>query len=186
MRKSDVFFCEYPNKLSNKESGCRWFETPSGSYDITVMTLKVFVNIGMMVIYITNIVSYKYVHGSYRYYGFVLGLSLAFLKLFYRRRGRDMETFSALLAICAGNSPVPGEFPHKGKWRGALIFSLLCVWINGWVKNCEAGDLGRYRAHYDVILRWQKMISPSNGPFLKNHCIWTTIQASVVSFKRQN
>ena len=22
-----------------------------------------------------------------------------------------METFSALLAICAGNSPVPGEFP---------------------------------------------------------------------------
>ena len=24
-----------------------------------------------------------------------------------------METFSALLAICAGNSPVPGEFPAK-------------------------------------------------------------------------
>ena len=37
-----------------------------------------------------------------------------------------------------------------------------------------------------MLLRWQKMISPSNWPFLKNHCIWTTIQASVVSFKRQN
>ena len=24
-----------------------------------------------------------------------------------------METFSALLAICAGNSPVPGEFPTQ-------------------------------------------------------------------------
>ena len=24
-----------------------------------------------------------------------------------------METFSALLAICAGNSPVPGEFPEQ-------------------------------------------------------------------------
>ena len=24
-----------------------------------------------------------------------------------------METFSALLAICAGNSPVPGEFPAQ-------------------------------------------------------------------------
>ena len=24
-----------------------------------------------------------------------------------------METFSALLAICAGNSPVPGEFPSQ-------------------------------------------------------------------------
>ena len=26
----------------------------------------------------------------------------------------QMETFSALLAICAGNSPVPGEFPTQG------------------------------------------------------------------------
>ena len=25
----------------------------------------------------------------------------------------QMETFSALLAICAGNSPVPGEFPAQ-------------------------------------------------------------------------
>ena len=37
----------------------------------------------------------------------------------------------------------------------------------------------------EIWLTWQKMISPSNWPFLKNHCIWTTIQASVVSFKRQ-
>ena len=37
----------------------------------------------------------------------------------------QMETFSALLALCAGNSPVTGEFPHKGQWRGALMFSLI-------------------------------------------------------------
>ena len=37
----------------------------------------------------------------------------------------QMETFSALLAICAGNSP------HKDHWRGALMFSLMCAWING-------------------------------------------------------
>ena len=55
----------------------------------------------------------------------------------------QMETFSALLAICAGNSPVPGNSPHKGQWRGALMFSLICVWINGWVNNREAGDLRR-------------------------------------------
>ena len=42
--------------------------------------------------------------------------------------------------------------PHKGQWRGALMFSLICVWINGWVNNREAGDLRRYRAHYDVIV----------------------------------
>ena len=42
--------------------------------------------------------------------------------------------------------------PHKGQWRGALIFSLSCAWINGWVNNRDAGDLRRYRAHYDVIV----------------------------------
>ena len=46
----------------------------------------------------------------------------------------------------------PVNSPHKGQWRGALVFSLFCVWINGWVNNREAGDLRRYRAHYDVIV----------------------------------
>ena len=44
----------------------------------------------------------------------------------------------------------PGEFPHKSQWRGVLMFSLICVWINGWVNNREAGDLRRHRGHYDV------------------------------------
>ena len=30
--------------------------------------------------------------------------------------------------------------------------SLICVWINSWVNNREAGDLRRYRAHYDVTV----------------------------------
>ena len=41
---------------------------------------------------------------------------------------------------------------HKGQWRGALIFSLICAWINGWVNNREAGNLRRHRAHFDVIV----------------------------------
>ena len=32
------------------------------------------------------------------------------------------------------------------------MFSLICVWINCWVNNREAGDLRRHRAHYDVIV----------------------------------
>ena len=44
------------------------------------------------------------------------------------------------------------NFPHKGQWRGALMFSLICVWIYGWVKNHEAGDLRRHRAHCDVTV----------------------------------
>ena len=65
-----------------------------------------------------------------------------------------MEKFSTLLAICAGNSPVPGEFPHKGQWRGALMFSLICVWINDWVNNGEAGNFRCYPAHYDVTVMY--------------------------------
>ena len=46
----------------------------------------------------------------------------------------------------------PVNSPHKGQWRRALMFSLIRVWINDWVNNREAGDLRRYRAHYDVIV----------------------------------
>ena len=42
--------------------------------------------------------------------------------------------------------------PHKGQWCRALMFSLICPWINCWVNNCEAGDLRRHHAHYDVIV----------------------------------
>ena len=59
----------------------------------------------------------------------------------------------------------PVNSPHKGQWRGALMFSLICVWINGWVNNREAGDLSRYHAHYDVTVmnsldpgRWSSVI----------------------------
>ena len=46
----------------------------------------------------------------------------------------------------------PVNSPHKGQWRGALMFSLICVGINGWLNNCGAGDLRRYHAHYDVTV----------------------------------
>ena len=44
----------------------------------------------------------------------------------------------------------PVNSPYKGQWRGALILRFMCVWINNWVNNHKAGDLRRYRAHYDV------------------------------------
>ena len=46
----------------------------------------------------------------------------------------------------------PVNSPHKGQWRGVLMFSLICTRINGWVNNSEAGDLRRHRAHYDVTV----------------------------------
>ena len=47
------------------------------------------------------------------------------------------------------------NFPHKGQWRGALMFSLRCAWTNGWVNNRDAGDLSRHRGHYDAtVMIW--------------------------------
>ena len=46
----------------------------------------------------------------------------------------------------------PVDSPNKGQWRGALMFSLICAWINGWVNNREAGNLRCPRSHYDVIV----------------------------------
>ena len=46
----------------------------------------------------------------------------------------------------------PVNSPHKGQWRGALMFSLICFWINSWVNNLEAGDLRRHRNHCDVTV----------------------------------
>ena len=63
-----------------------------------------------------------------------------------------METFSALLAIYAGNSSVTGDFPAQWPVTRALVFSLICGWIYCWVNKAEAGDLRRHRAHPDVIL----------------------------------
>ena len=39
----------------------------------------------------------------------------------------------------------PVNSPHKGQWRGALMFSLVCAWTNDWVNNRDADDLRRHR-----------------------------------------
>ena len=74
----------------------------------------------------------------------------------------------------------PVNSPHKGQWHGALMFSFICVWINGWVNNREAGDWRRYRAHYDVTVMippgcftseviLQNMYTVDRYPATKNH-----------------
>ena len=76
----------------------------------------------------------------------------------------QMETYYALLAICAGNSPV--NSPHKGQWRGASMFSLICACINGWLNNHEAGDLRRHREYKYCVLDIYSTIMEKN---LKNN-----------------
>ena len=63
-----------------------------------------------------------------------------------------MEIFSALLALCVGNSPVTGEFHAQRPVTRSFDILLICAWIDGWVNNRESGDLRRYCAHYDGIV----------------------------------
>ena len=46
----------------------------------------------------------------------------------------------------------PVNSPHKGQWRGALMFPFTFALINGWVNNRVAGDLRLHHAHYDVTV----------------------------------
>ena len=67
-------------------------------------------------------------------------------------RYHQMETLSALLALCEGNPSATGGFP---KWRPlaqSFWYFLWSAWTNGWVNNRDAGDLRRHRAHYYVTV----------------------------------
>ena len=55
-----------------------------------------------------------------------------------------MEAFSALLAICAENSPVTGEFPTQRPVTRCFDVFFHVYWC-----------LRRHRAHYDVIVMIQ-------------------------------
>ena len=65
----------------------------------------------------------------------------------------QMETFSASLVLCEGNHWSPVVSSHKGQRHGALMFSLICAWTNGWANNRDAGDLRRHFAETCGMLR---------------------------------
>ena len=80
----------------------------------------------------------------------------------------NMKHFLRYLPFVRGIPRSPVNSPHKGQWRGALMFSLTCARINGWVNNGEAGDLTRRRAHYDVIVMKCCLISAQETQVLKH------------------
>ena len=63
-----------------------------------------------------------------------------------------MKTFSASLVLCAGNSPATGEFPSQRPVTQSFDVFFDLHLRNGRVNNCEADDLRRHRAHFDVIV----------------------------------
>ena len=73
-----------------------------------------------------------------------------------------METFPRYWPFVPGIRRSLVNSPHKGKWHGTLMFSLLCAWTNGWVNTLNAGDLRHHRTHCDVAVMYQCI-------FLWNH-----------------
>ena len=68
----------------------------------------------------------------------------------------SIETFSALLAPCAGNSPATDEFPSQRPVTRSFDVFLNLTSTNGLVNNREAGDLRLHHAHYDVTVMIHK------------------------------
>ena len=71
--------------------------------------------------------------------------------------GRDVKNFALVTMMTSSNGNIFRATGHLcgkliGQWRGALMFSLICAWWNGWVNNREADVLRRHRAHYDVTV----------------------------------
>ena len=81
----------------------------------------------------------------------VVAILLTFSNLFSMMTSSNGNLFR-LTGPLWGKPPVTGGFPHKGQYRGALVFSLFCAWTNSWANNREAGDLRRHRAHHDVTV----------------------------------
>ena len=74
------------------------------------------------------------------------------IKLFVHVNVIKWKLFPRYWPFVWGIHRSPVNSPHKGQWRGALMFSLICAWINSRVNNREAGDLRHHRAHYDVVV----------------------------------
>ena len=67
----------------------------------------------------------------------------------------------------------PANSPHKGQWRGTLIFPLIFGWTNGWINNHEAGDLRRheiccYNDH--IALKFKKHLDSAAAKVLAGAC----------------
>ena len=67
--------------------------------------------------------------------------------------------------------------PHKGQWRGPLMFSFICAWINGWVNNHEAGDLRCHHAHYDVTVIRLSLVTTKLTP--RPQCDWNSKDSGI-------
>ena len=140
-RSFDVFFDLRLNKRLSKQPWSWWFETLSWSLwrHRNVSPWSIYPHCGIL---------------TYQWYAPIdfVKSNLFCIAAILSWWCHLIETFSALLTICAGNSLVTGEFPAQRPATRSFDVFFDLAWTNGWVSNRDAGDLRRHLAHYDVTV----------------------------------
>ena len=99
-------------------------------------------------------------------------------KILYPWWCHEMETFSALLAICAGNSPVPAEFPaQRPVTRSFAVFFDLCLNKRLWKQSrggwFETLSHPLWRHRNDLHNYWDVLYASLLGWWSTTHC-WSS------------
>ena len=99
------------------------------------------------------------------------------LNVFFRAGHDDVinwKHFPRHWPFVLGSHRSPVNSWHKGQWRGALMFSLICACAlicACWVNNGEAGDLRRHHTHYDVTVMYG-VICENDEPQVIHYHFW--------------
>ena len=83
----------------------------------------------------------------------------------------------------------PVNSPHKGQWRGTLMYSLICAWINRWVNNREAGDTPSCSScrHRNGNYPYQnKVTAKYKEPQTRRTCLTWTVLGATVTLKDED
>ena len=94
----------------------------------------------------------------------------------------QMQPFPRYWPFVRGIHRSPVNSPPKCQWRGAFVFSLICAWTNGWVRNRNAGDLTRHRDHYDVTA--MKRSHFHNLCSMPQNAYWSTHIDSLIAHRQ--
>ena len=151
---------EFPTqRASNAENASIWWRHQGYIYNTNSNCAT---NLWYWYLHTLSVV--KFTRHVFAVEGIRTGKNNHLLRIWWRHQ---METFSALLALCVGNSPVTGEFPTQRPVTPSFdVFFDLCLnsSMNDWLNNREAGDLRRHRAHYDVIVMKTKDVIINQCP----------------------
>ena len=132
---------------------CTFPMPPSGSLLALMLKSQICISIGVLHWYNKQCNTFTRLHGWKTIRNIMIFSISEGMRFSHAQSWRHQwKHFPRYWPYAQGIHRSPVNFPHKGQWHGALMFSLICARINSWVNNRSAGDLRRHWAHYDVIM----------------------------------